>query len=104
MLNMGCNMDNKIIKFIKKYNISELEIADIINIAPMIEVTSYDEFIANCKLLVVYGYPQEDLDILLLANPNIFVRSYKDLKTDLIALSTQYEDIEDVLKGNPTII
>ncbi|MBQ7798286.1 MAG: hypothetical protein IJ371_04110 [Clostridia bacterium] len=70
----------------------------------MIEVTSYDEFIANCKLLVVYGYPQEDLDILLLANPNIFVRSYKDLKTDLIALSTQYEDIEDVLKGNPTII
>lgn len=104
MKNMGCNMDNKIIKFIKKYDISDLEIQDIINIAPMLEVTTYDEFVANCKLLVEYGYPQEDLDVLLLANPNLFARSYKDLKQDLIDLSTKYEDIEEILKQDPTII
>ena len=97
-------MDNKIVKFIKKYDISNLEIKDIINIAPMLEVASYDEFIANCKLLMDFGYPQEDLDILLLANPNIFVRSYKDLKDDLMNLSGKYQDIEMILKQNPTII
>ncbi len=97
-------MDNKIIKFIKKYDISDLEIQDIINIAPMLEVTTYDEFVANCKLLVEYGYPQEDLDVLLLANPNLFARSYKDLKEDLTNLSNEYDDIEEILKENPTII
>lgn len=97
-------MDEKIIKFIKKYDISDLEIGDIINIAPMLEVTTYNEFISNCKLLVEYGYPREELDFLLLANPNIFARSNKDLKEDLINLSVKYEDIEEILKQNPTII
>lgn len=97
-------MDKKIVNFIKKYDISDLEIKDMVNIAPMMEVTTYDEFIANCKLLVEYGYPQEDLDVLLLANPNIFARSYKDLKSDLANLSKKYKDIEEILKQDPTII
>ncbi len=97
-------MDSKIIKFIKKYDISDLEIQDISNIAPILEVTTYNEFIANCKLLVDYGYPQEDLDVLLLANPNIFVKSYKDLKEDLVDLSYKYNDIEEILKQTPAII
>lgn len=104
MKNMGCNMDEKIVKFIKKYDILDLEIKDMVNIAPMMEVTTYDEFIANCKLLAEYGYPQEDLDMLLLANPNIFARSYKDLKADLANLSRMYKDIEEILKQDPTII
>ena len=104
MKNMGCNMDKQIIKFIKKYDISDLEIKDIVNIAPMLEVTSYEEFIDNCKLLVEYGYPQSDLDVLLLANTNIFVKSFKDLKEDLETLSSKVDDIEEILKENPTII
>ena len=80
---MGCNMEKQIINFIKKYDISDLEIADILNIAPMMDVLSWQEFIDNCLLLEEYGYPILDIDVLLLANPNIFVRSYKDLKDDL---------------------
>ena len=71
--NMGCNMDKQIINFIKKYDISDLEIEDILNIAPMMDVLSYQEFLENCRLLHEYGYPEADIDILLLANPNIFV-------------------------------
>lgn len=101
---MGYNMDKKIVRFFKNYDINDLEIEDIKNIAPMIEYTSYKEFMENCNLLIKYGYPKEDLDILILGNPNIFVRSKKDLEDDLIKLSKEYEEIETVLKKNPNII
>lgn len=101
---MGFNMDKNIIKFIKTYNISDLEIADIITSAPMIEVLEYNEFIENCNLLVAYGYPKADLDVLLIANPNIFVNSPKKLEINLQDLKEEYGDIEEVLKNNPFII
>lgn len=97
-------MDSKIIEFIKNYKISDLEINNMINIAPMLKYATYNEFINNCKLLIEYGYPQEDLDLLMLANPKIFARSYKDLMDDLKELSQEYDDIEEILKENPTII
>lgn len=97
-------MDKKVIKFLRDFNISDNELADIINIAPMIEETSYQEFSDNCKLLVKYGYPKIDLDILILGNPNIFVRSKQDLEHDLMNLTKQYHDIEQILKLNPYII
>ena len=98
------NMDIQIVNFMKKYDISDLEIQDLSNNAPMLKYSTYNEFIANCKLLVDYGYPKEDLDILLLANPKIFARAYSNLEKDLIFLSDKYEDIEMILKQNPTII
>lgn len=97
-------MDIEVIKFMKQYQISDLEIEDIKNIAPMIDVTSYNDFILNCKLLMKYGYPKSDLDVLLLANPNIFVMTSKDLERDLKKLQNKFGDIEIILKENPTII
>ena len=101
---MRYSMDSKIVEFMQQYRISDLEIEDIKNIAPMIDVTSYNEFVVNCQLLTSYGYPKSDLDFLLLANPQIFVMSPKDLKNDLIKLRNEYEDIEIILKENPMII
>ena len=40
-------MNSRIIKFMQEYQISDLEIEDVKNIAQMIDVTSYEEFIAN---------------------------------------------------------
>lgn len=97
-------MDIQIVNFIKKYKITNLEIQDMINAAPMLEYTLYNEFIANCKLLVRYGYPAEDLDLLFLSNPKIFARSYIDLNKDLTRLDEMYDDIEEILKQDPTII
>ena len=97
-------MDQKIIDVFKSYDISELEIKDIKNIAPMIEVLSSEEFNKNCLLLTNYGYPKSDLDFLFLANPNIFVRSAKDLEYDLQNLKAKYSDIEIILKQDPLII
>ena len=97
-------MNAEIIKFIKKCGISELEIEDMLNIAPMLEVQSFEDFMANCTLLVKYGYPKIDLDVLLLSNPNIFAISKKDLEAELKELKSKYGDIEEVLKENPFII
>ena len=97
-------MDSKIINFIKKYNISDSEINSMSTFAPMLEVTTYNEFVYNCKLLIEYGYPKYDLDILMLANPNIFVMSHSELKQDLLKLKREYGDIEQILKQDPTII
>lgn len=97
-------MNKKIYKTLKSYKISELEIKDIVNISPMMDVITYEEFVENCYVLINNGYPQCDLDILLLANPNLFVGSPKDLEKDLEKLKKEYGDIEIVLKENPTII
>ena len=97
-------MDSRIIEFMKEYQISDLEIGDLKNIAPMIEVTSYEEFMANCELLAKYGYPKSDLDVLMLANPNIFAMSTKDLEQELCRLQNECEDIEVALKEDPYAI
>ena len=97
-------MNKNIINFIKKYDISILELKDIVNIAPMMDVLNYEEFMENVQVLTKYGYPKEDMDVLLLANPNLFVGSPKDLEKDLLKLKTEYGDIEEILKENPLII
>lgn len=97
-------MNKNIINFIKKYDISILELKDIVNIAPMMDVLNYEEFMENVQVLTKYGYPEEDMDVLLLANPNLFVGSPKDLEEDLLKLKTEYGDIEEPLKNNPLII
>ena len=97
-------MEDRIINFIKKYNISNSEIDSMLAAAPMLEETSYTEFVDNCKLLIKYGYPKYDLDFLMLANPNIFAMTNSDLKNDLNKLKKEYNDIEEILKQDPTII
>ena len=97
-------MNKKIYDILKSYELSELEINDIVNISPMMDVIRYEEFAENCYMLIKYGYPDSDLDVLLLANPNLFVGSPKDLEENLIKLKKEYGDIEDILKDNPFII
>ena len=97
-------MNKKIVDFIKKYYISDLEIKDIVNISPMMDVVSYEEFMENVSLLVKYGYPEVDLDVLLLSKPYLFSGSPKDLEKDLRKLKAKYDDIEEILKQDPTII
>lgn len=75
---MKDKMDTKIVEFIKQYQISNTEIKDMLNIAPMLEFTTWEEFVINCKILVKNGYIKEDLDYLIMANPNVFCMSSKD--------------------------
>lgn len=96
-------MDKNIAEFIQSYGISNLELQDILNLAPMMEVITFDEFMQNTAVLVYYGYPKSDLDFLLLSNPNLFVGNPDDLKRDLIELKKQ-GDIEVILKQDPYII
>lgn len=97
-------MDKKIIDFLKEFDISSSERDVIVKTAPMLDVITSQEFAQNCALLVKYGYPKIDLDILLLSNPNIFVMSPEDLENSLKTLKKKYDDIEEILKFNPTII
>ena len=75
-----------------------------LNIAPMLEVTSFAEFTDSCKMLVKYGFPKSDLDCLFLANPNIFVQSAADLEIQLKQLAKNYDDLEMALKEDPMLL
>lgn len=97
-------MDKKIIDFIKSYNITDLEIEDMKSISVLLDVTTFEEFMTNASLLIEYGYPKSDLDVLLLNNPYIFTESASVLKSDLESLKSKYGDIEEILKEDPTII
>ena len=97
-------MDERIVEFVKKYEISDLEINDMLAISPMLEVQTFEDFMENVELLVSFGYPESDLDVLLLANPNLFVMSASDLNEELLALKKKGFDIEEILKENPIII
>lgn len=97
-------MNKSLKKFLEDLNLSNNEIKDLQNISPMISLISCETFLINCKLLTNYGYPEADLDFLILSNPNIFTRSNTDLKSDLENLSKRYDDIEKALKNNPYII
>ena len=97
-------MDAKIINVLKQYQLADSEIEDMRTIAPMLDVTTFEEFTENCKVLVKYGYPKSDLDYLFLANPNLFVVSAEELDADLKKLSAKCDDIEMVLKTDPASI
>lgn len=97
-------VDKNIVELLLDYDISELEIGDMLNMAPMLDIVSFEEFRDNCLLLVEFGYPKSDLDFLFLANPNIFVRSTQDLKKDLKKLCADCDDIELALKQDPNVI
>ena len=97
-------MDERIVEFVKKYEISDLEINDMLAISPMLEVQTFEDFMENATLLISFGYPESDLDVLLLANPNLFVMSASDLNEELLALKKKGFDIEEILKENPIII
>ena len=97
-------MDAKIINVLKQYQLADSEIEDMLTIAPMLDVTTFEEFTENCKVLVKYGYPKSDLDYLFLANPNLFVVSADELDADLKKLSAKCDDIEMVLKTDPASI
>ena len=97
-------MDAKIVAVLKKYQLSDLEIEDMVTIAPMLAMTTYEDFVANCKVLVKHGYPRSDLDFLFLANPNLFVMSAEELDDDLKKLAAKCGDIEVALKEDPAVI
>lgn len=94
-------MDERIVEFVKKYEISDLEINDMLAISPILEVQTFEDFMENAELLVSFGYPESDLDVLLLANPNLFVMSASDLNEELLALKKKGFNIEEILKENP---
>lgn len=97
-------MNKDLEKLLLNLDLTELEIDNLAKESPMIEEISCEEFLKNCNLLVCYGFPADDLDSLLLANPNLFVRSSDVLKKDLINLSNYCDDIEKALKNDPFII
>ena len=97
-------MDQEVYEILKSFDISDLEIKNVLAVAPMMEDVSCDEFAMNCFLLKKHGYPDSDLDVLFLANPNIFVKDAEELEAELENLKDQYGDIETVLKQDPMII
>ena len=97
-------MDSKILKVLKSYKLSDAEIRDVLNLCPMLDVVSSEEFAQNCMVLIEQGFPKSEFEFLFLSNPSIFARSSKDLEEDLKKLKAKHLDVEDALKKNPFAI
>lgn len=97
-------MQKQLKNFLLKLDLTEDEIKSIEEIAPMFEVTTLKEFIDDMMLLIEYGYPEEDISSLLLANPNIFVLSAESLRKELDKIKEKNGDVEEALKEDPFLI
>lgn len=97
-------MDKNLKNLLLSLDLNEIEIDDLENIEPMFIGLTIEEFVENCKVMIDFGYPECDLDVLILSNPNIFVRPKESLIISLTELSKTCDDIESALKDNPYII
>ncbi len=97
-------MDKELVNFLSRLDLRKDEIQNIANISPQINDISCRQFVVNCELLTTYGYPETELDTLILANPNIFVKISLDLEQELINLSQICGDVETALKKDPYLI
>lgn len=97
-------MQQQLKDLLLQLGVTEEEMQTIVNLAPMFEDISLQEFVDSTCVLVEYGYPQEDIPALLLVNPNIFVLTKETLQAELKNIQQAYGDVEEALKQNPFLI
>ena len=94
-------MQKDLENFLLQMKFTKNEIEDMKNIAPTLDVTTLQELKGVMRVLIVYGYPREDLPGLFYQNPYIMTMDEKVLMDELDKLVLQNIDIEEFLKNNP---
>ena len=97
-------MDEELVNYLINLELEPIEIKSLVNIAPLFEDLTLEEFLDSENLLIKYGYPKEDISALLLANPSIFTIDSYFLEDELKKIKKQTGDVEEALKNDPYII
>ena len=94
-------MDQALYNYLIKLGFDEEDIKFLCTGCPGLENISADIALQNVATVVRYGYPKEDMDGLIAANPNFLLNNPTDLEKVLINLG---DNVEESLKTNPYLI
>ena len=94
-------MDKEICALLKDFGMLDEEIEMCFNLCPGLNIVDLKKAEDCIYYLIKYGYPQDDIGLLLAVNPSILMYEPKQLEKKLKTLG---DDIEDVLKNDPFAI
>ena len=94
-------MTKKVVLYLKELGLSVDEVESVLNGDAGLNACLDNDIIANIELVISFGYPRSDMDVLILANPSFLLSSRETLEASLKAIKG---DIEEALKENPYLI
>jgi len=93
-------MQGRIVDYLLNLGVTEDDIENILK-SNNFELVEFKQIRECINLLIVYGYPKEDVSTLLSVNPYIMFYNPTNLEKLLIGLSP---NLEEKLKENPYLI
>ncbi len=97
-------MDKLLIELFHNLNFNDDEIANLLNICPVLEYTSADDAIKNISIVTSAGFPELDIDSIIAINPAFLVCEENLLIKNIEKVLITYDDFEAALKENPFLI
>ena len=94
-------MDKELKDYLIKLGLSEKQINEMIKNVPHFVMLTFEIAKENIEVLCQYGFPIEDVDMLIFSNPAILLTSPEDLSEDLASLG---DNVEEILKEDPFAI
>lgn len=97
-------MQEQLKKYLLSLKLTEAEINSALNMAPLLEVATLNDFKFNEAILISFGVSKNSLLNLFMLNPNIFASVPSILSKKLTQLEKEFGDVEETLKNDPYII
>ena len=94
-------MDKELKKYLINLGFSEKQISQMCLTYPSLKLVTYEQAMENIDILSYYGYPVEDIDSLIQANPLFIIVEPNFLEEILNDIDGE---VESVLKNDPFVI
>ena len=94
-------METNLFKILKNYDLDEEDIYDLLESYPGLDCLDEERIQKNISLIIQFGYPEFDLNTLILTNPTFLASNPKILAQKLNSIQG---DVETALKNNPFLI
>ena len=92
-------------KVFEEYGLSKFDFDTIKSIFPSVDILDEERMRKNIKLIIHFGYPEEDISIFMVTNPSFLSYDPEKLKRKLEILTEGNTfNLENLLKCDPYII
>ena len=92
-------------RVLEDFGLSKFDYEQIKSIFSSIDVLDEERMRSNISLLITYGYPYDDLSIILIINPSVLSYSPERLEKKLQILTEGKKfNLENILKCDPFIL
>ena len=94
-------METNLIHILNSLDLDESDIEDILETCPGLDIVDTQRVVKNISLVIEYGYPESDINSLILINPTFLVENPVNLAKKLSLING---NIESALRNNPFLI